>query len=568
MLREWRSVLLGIFAIVIASCCSMLQPVVISNLVNNVVHWSEKSLMVDVSLLIVLPLFRTGLSACQTFLLIKTGERVTSQLRRDVFASFLDARTEFVDSTNTGEMVQLVNREPGMVGQVYIATNLTNAVSSLVTLISSLAAMLFLSWWLTLVIILFLLLCAVISALGSRRIGQMENSYSNLLNRGAGFLTEVLGNIRTVRLFGGKLSELRTWDAWLKEEYKQWLRTSLARNWSAQGAVAIIQPISLSVVVLVGAFLVRYHESSIGAMVACITYNGVLFGSVGSLLGLRVNTKRLKVSLKRLFDQLDTREEQHGVVTRLTGLDSGTVEFSNLTFRYPNRDVGLAAVNFKINHGQTALIVGTSGSGKSTLIDLITGLYDPQEGCVCVGGSPLTEWDRDELRKLIGIVPQDVVLWNRSLRENLTYGLESVQFDEDRIKSVVQLCGLSGLIAKLPHGLDSNVGPRAVQLSGGERQRVALARALLRNPCILIFDEATASLDAMLTEEVLELILGTQLPQTKIIISHRLSFAHQADVIIVVNADGSVHVGNHESLSSTIDIYRELMEAERRLNRV
>jgi ATP-binding cassette subfamily B protein len=238
------------------------------------------------------------------------------------------------------------------------------------------------------------------------------------------------------------------------------------------------------------------------------------------------------------------------------------VEFDAVSFHYPNGRPVLDAVSFRVPAGKKVALVGASGAGKSTLVKLLFRFYDPAAGAVRVDGQELRAVTQESLRQAIGIVPQDTVLFNDSLRENIRYGRPGASDDE--VQLALSRAHLEDFVAGLPEGLDTTVGERGLKLSGGEKQRVAIARALLKDAPILVFDEATSSLDSRSEAAVLDALKDLARAHTTLVIAHRLSTVVDADELVVLSGGRVVERGTHDDLLAMNGYYSHLWLAQQR----
>ncbi|MEK9136001.1 MAG: ATP-binding cassette domain-containing protein, partial [Bacteroidota bacterium] len=268
---------------------------------------------------------------------------------------------------------------------------------------------------------------------------------------------------------------------------------------------------------------------------------------------------------KRIFEILDTEPNIKDIPHPVRLHDfSSSIEFANVSFQYNPGDIVLADVNLKINKGEVVAIVGPSGSGKSTLVDLVPRFYDATSGSIMIDGIDLRTVELKSLREKIGIVTQETILFNDTVRNNIAYGLDDCSME--RVVAAAKAANAHNFIMQMPNQYESVIGERGVKISGGERQRLALARAILKNPPILILDEATSALDTeseILVQEAIEHLMAGR---TSIVIAHRLSTVQHADRIFVIEAGRIVEVGKHdELLLNSKGLYRKLYELQFRV---
>lgn len=322
--------------------------------------------------------------------------------------------------------------------------------------------------------------------------------------------------------------------------------------------IAALMPITI---ILGGVLLIVDGSFTVGGLFAFYIYLDMMFQAVGQLTGLNPALQAAAASLERIYEILDTESELpvQGQVVAPPKL-TGEVVFEEVSFAYePGRDV-LRGINIRAAPRTRVALVGPSGAGKSTLIQLIPRFYDPTEGCLLVDGHDIMSLDLQVLRSQIGIVPQDVFLFDRTLRENIAYGRPRASMEE--IREAARAANALDFIEAMEDGFDSVVGERGVRLSGGQRQRIAIAREILRDPAILILDEATSALDSTsekLIQEALDRLLAGR---TSFVIAHRLSTILQADVILVLDRGRIVEQGRHADLLVKNGLYTRLYHAQ------
>ncbi len=281
---------------------------------------------------------------------------------------------------------------------------------------------------------------------------------------------------------------------------------------------------------------------------------------IRTIMNQMSNLQRSIASSERIFDMLDTPAESNDSSSGINHKLSGAIKFENVSFYYNRGQEILHNINLDVKAGEKIAIVGSTGSGKSTLVDLIPRFYDPSEGKIIIDGYDIKQLSLKNLRRQIGIVPQECILMRGSLAFNIAYGLENI--DMQKIIQAAEIADISEFIESLPDKYNSEVGERGVTLSGGQRQRIAIARAVIRDPKILILDEATSSLDLAVERQVQRAINQAMKGRTAFIIAHRLSTVREADKIFVLENGNFIQSGNHDELLRQGGLYAELYKLQ------
>ena len=369
-------------------------------------------------------------------------------------------------------------------------------------------------------------------------------------------------NYETVKLFGAEKREAEEYDRHLAEweVAQQQNRLSLAALNMGQ---ALIVAGGLTWMMVLAARGVTAGSMTLGDFVAINAFMIQLFIPLNFLGFVYREIRRALVDMQRMFALMDQRPKVADVSDApILPQGPATVRFENVSFAYREDRPILDQVSFDIPAGHKLAVVGASGAGKSTLARLLFRFYDPQQGRILIDGQDIRGVTQESLRRLIGVVPQDTVLFNDTLAYNLGYGERQVSAEE--IDRAVKLAHLDRFIARLPEGLQTQVGERGLKLSGGEKQRVAIARALIKNPAILVFDEATSSLDSGSEQAILGALREAALHRTTLVIAHRLSTITDADEIVVLDHGRVVERGTHEGLLARDGAYAALWKLQQR----
>ena len=371
-------------------------------------------------------------------------------------------------------------------------------------------------------------------------------------------ISETLSSIRIVKAFAMKAYEVKRFSNETHKYYKLMLRKDILRLVSSP--ISEIIGASIAALLLwIGARDVLVAQSiSSEDFIRFILLLFSLFGPMKNLSNVFNELQNGLASADRVFSILDTKSDIINVpdATHVDNLEKEII-FKDLSFHYGNKDEQvLKNINFSISSGQIIALVGPSGAGKSTLVDLIPRFYDTTKGSIFIDDNNIKEIDINSLRSLMGIVTQETFLFNDTVRANISYGVESLS--DDIIKDAAIAANAHEFIKKLPDGYETIIGERGVSLSGGQRQRIAIARAIVKNPPILILDEATSSLDTESEKKVQQAIEKLMRNRTVIVIAHRLSTVHNADKIIVLDKGEIIDEGSHDELINRDGIYKQL----------
>jgi ATP-binding cassette subfamily B protein len=466
-------------------------------------------------------------------------------------------RSEGVGAT----MTRLDRSIQGLVGAVSeLAFNLIPALAYLVMAVVVMAR---LDWRLTLLVVFFAPLPAVIAAKAApvqiRRERNLFNRWTRIYSR----FNEVLSGIVTVRSFAMEDREKDRFLRGVTDANDVVVKGVWFDSWVGAGQNMTVTLARIAAIAL-GGLLVLRGEATLGTIVAFMSYVGGLFGPVQGLTGIYRHIRTASVSLEQVFSILDTQDHL-GDAPDAVELKSlrGAVSFDNVHFSYQaSGHRVLNGIDLEVRPGEMVAIVGPSGSGKSTLMSLLQRFYDPQEGSIRLDGADLRSLKQKSLRRNIGVVMQDALLFNESIRENITYGRPNAPLQA--VEAAAKAANAHDFILRMEKGYDTPAGERGSRLSFGERQRIAIARALLCDPPIIILDEATSALDAeteALVQDALErLIRG----RTTFVIAHRLATVVNADRIVVLRRGRIAESGRHCELLARGGYYASLVERQTR----
>ncbi|TJZ74820.1 type I secretion system permease/ATPase [Chitiniphilus eburneus] len=493
--------------------------------------------------LLVVSLFEVGMTALRTYVFSHTTNRIDVELGAKLFRHMLALPLAYFQARRVGDSVARV-RELENIRNFLTGQALTSVLDLFFSVVF-LAVMFYYSGWLTLIVVLSLPCYVGLSVLITPILkARLDEKFA----RGAenqSFLVETVSGIETVKAMAVEPQVTRRWDNQLAAYVAAGFKVSHLGNLGSQG-VNLIQKIVTVATMWMGAKLVIEGKLSVGQLIAFNMLAGRVASPVMRLAQLWQDFQQVGISMQRLGDILNTRTEINQSRAQLPPIQ-GRIEFDQVHFRYrPDGPEILRGVSLEIKRGEVIGIVGRSGSGKSTLTKLLQRLYVPERGRVLVDGVDLGLADPAWLRRQIGVVLQENLLFNRSIRDNIA--LADPGMGMDAVIRAAQLAGAHEFIVELPEGYDTMVGEHGTGLSGGQRQRVAIARALVTNPRILIFDEATSALDYESERIIQNNMKAICQGRTVLIIAHRLSAVREADRIVAMDRGQIIEQGHHREL--------------------
>ncbi|WP_436859016.1 type I secretion system permease/ATPase [Citrobacter tructae] len=522
------------------------------------VHRGISTLNVIAAALVIIILFEVILGGLRTYIFAHTTSRIDVELGAKLFRHLLKLPIAWFEKRRVGETVARV-RELEQIRNFLTGQALTSVIDLFFSFIF-IAVMWYYSGWLTLVVLASLPCYAIWSAMLSPVLRARLNEKFARSAENQSFLVESVTAIGTLKAMAVEPQMTNHWDKQLAAYVNAGFRVTRLATVGQQG-IQLIQKLVMVANLWLGAQLVIAGDLSVGQLIAFNMLAGQVAAPVVRLAQLWQDFQQVGISVARLGDILNTPTEVPGSRLALPEIKGG-IEFENVVFRYrPDGPQIIKSLNLKIKEGEIIGIVGRSGSGKSTLTRLVQRLYTPEQGRVLIDGSDLALADPSWLRRQIGVVLQDNVLLNRSIRDNIALCEPGMSLE--RVMQAAKIAGAHEFIMTLPEGYDTEVGEQGSQLSGGQRQRVAIARAIVSNPRILIFDEATSALDYESEKIIMENMQSICRGRTVMIIAHRLSTVRFADRIIAMDKGEIVEQGQHEELvKKPQGYYRYLYELQ------
>ncbi|HEY3397272.1 MAG TPA: ABC transporter ATP-binding protein [Armatimonadota bacterium] len=486
------------------------------------------------------------------------GQRVLFALRTDVFAHLQSLSMRFYENRRTGELISRLNNDTTML-QAVLGASLAELVVAPATALGVTIYMATVSWQLTLV----MLVVGPTVALMTQQLGIRLRRYSHQVQSNLATMTadvdESFYLIRVIKMFGLDRAMIDRFSLDAREVYRAEMRGSRMRALNS-AVVATFIGLALCAVLLFGAYQIMAGRIGPGTLITFMLGMFMVGDAINRLARVVMSLLRAEASATRtlsLLQEVPEIQDSPDAVT-LEQME-GDIRFEQVSFAYEAGRPVLHDLDLHIKPGEVVAFVGPSGAGKTTVVGLVPRLYDVQAGRVLIDGHDVRDLKQESLRSFMGFVPQETMLFAGTIRENIAFARPEASFEE--IQAATRAANAGEFIEALPEGYDTQVGEMGVKLSGGQKQRIAIARALLRNPRILILDEATSSLDQT-SEQVVHQALSTLLQgRTALIIAHRLSTIRDADRIMVVNDGRIVEQGTHDELMARGGLYTKLYES-------
>lgn len=552
----------GMAAVAIASLLALAFPLLIRDLLNSAfapgTRPGEARAVLDrtAALLFLLMLLQAGFNYVRTYQLGRVGESVVADLRKQLYAHLLTLPVGFFEKRKTGEITSRLTSDVATV-QSAVSQSLAQLVNQSISLVGGLIVLFVLEARLTLVMLTVVPAVVLVAAFFGRRLRRVSTDFQDLVAAANADADEAIQGIRVVKSFTAEELEARRYAGSIDASFARAVHRVRLRSFFVP-SVILFGFAGMGVVLWYGGRLAISGDLGSGDLVGFLLITLFVAGSIGSFTGLWAQLQEAIGASRRIFQLLDERPEQAqpSRPLRPSGA-SGRVAYEGVSFSYPDRAANvLSDVSLQAEPGQVVALVGPSGAGKSTLVSLLPRFYDPQRGRVLLDGVDVRQFGLRDLRRHIGLVPQETQLFSGSVADNIRFGWPAASQHE--VRAAALSANAAQFIEALPDGYATKVGERGVKLSGGQRQRLAIARALLKDPRILILDEATSSLDSeseALVQAALEVLMRGR---TTFVIAHRLSTVIRADQTLVLEGGRIVQRGTHAQLLATPGLYQNL----------
>ena len=547
---------------VIAAGGTAYLPWIIKDMVDQVLKEKNTDMLNYIVISIIVVFIIRGIAYYgQSYLMNYVGQRVIIDIRKAVFEKLQRLSLSFYDKNKTGTIMSYVTNDVNAL-QSAMVENVVEMVTESVILIASIVMMIYLDWRLFLVTFsTFPVVLLFIDQFGKR----IRKSGSRIQEATADItsvLQETVSSARVIKSFVREEYEIQRFD---RENMNNFRANMKYAQLSATltPTIEFVAAVGVTIILWYGGNSVIEGSITAGSLVAFLTYAVNISNPIKRLSRVIGNIQKALAAAQRVFDVLDLPETIHNAPdAKALPMVKGNVRFENVSFSYNSGEQVLNNVSFDVKPGQMIAFVGPSGAGKSTVASLLPRFYDVTDGSITIDGEDIRRVTLDSLREQVGIVPQETVLFNGTVYDNILYG--RLDATKEEVEAAAKAANAHNFIMELPQGYQTMLGDRGVNISGGQRQRISIARAILKNPQILILDEATSALDTESERVVQEALDRLMIGRTSFVIAHRLSTIKNADKIMVLEKGCLAEQGTHDELMAKDGLYAHLYKIQYR----
>ena len=551
-----KSLVFAFLCLALTSLINLVLPLIVRNMINAVIVLKDSEVLDGLAwdLIIIIGL-QAVFAVTHNYIFGFVGHRMTTDFRIEFFSHIQSLSLRFFQERRVGEILSRMSNDISVIENALVTIPVALLRQS-ITLLGAMTIILYLNWKLTGLILLILPPLMIFARVFGRRLKMFSAKLQDQLAQAVVVLEEVISSIKIVKSF--------TREPYERSRFQSKIETAFERAVDKLKVSSFFGPFILGLTFLVSALLIWYGGYQVmngtttpGELAAFFLYALIIAGPIGTFIRLYTQVQEASGAISRVYEILDTQPMIQNPENPVPFGDlEGRIQFEKVSFGYRDTTEVIHDISLDILPGQTAALVGPSGAGKSTLIKLLFRFFDPSTGAIRLDGHDIRTLDRERFLSQIALVPQETLLFGGTVKENILYG--KLDATDSELKEAAQKANAHEFIMDMENGYDTVVGEKGAKLSGGERQRIAIARAILKNPKILVLDEATSSLDnrsESLIQDALETLMAHR---TTFIIAHRLSTIHKADQIIVLDKGNIVEAGQHEDLMSQKGLYHDL----------
>ena len=546
---------------VVTTAMALVPPYITKMLVDDVIPNSNlRLLFILVGLLLGVYIIQCLVGALRSRHMRLAGDKIVTDLRNDVYEKAQYLSVDFYDKTSTGSMYSRISGDTSTLNAFMLRIS-QEAIVQFFLMVGIMVIMIVLNWRLALLSLLPVPVVAMGAKAFGKRIHPMYHKIWLRWSSVCSLLSDTLPGIRVIKAFTGEKRAIDKFNEYNNAWYNESKRASLIGSIFPQAVTFFITCGSLVIWGVGGSWAIKDPGlMSAGMLVSFISYASMFYGPVNFFANLSDSYRQALTSAERLLDILDAEPEKDFGKGNTVSSFKGRIEFRHISFAFDKTTKTLDDINIVIEPGDIIGIVGTTGAGKTTLINLLMRFYDNYEGEILIDGRNIRDIDLESYREQLGFVQQEPLMFHDSIFSNIAFSKPDALVEE--VISAADVANAHSFITRLPDAYDTILGERGVGLSGGERQRLSIARAVLKNPSVLIFDEATASVDSetehLIQEAIERLISG----RTTLMIAHRLSTLRRANKIVVIDKGKVLEFGSHEELMALKGKYYKLVEIQ------
>ena len=553
---------IGFVFLILSSLTSLAFPMLIGDLFGNS---ADETTLLNNSNTIILVLFIVLMSQAvfsyfRIYLFSVVSENALKDLRLTSYRHLIFSPITFFDRNKVGELTSRIATDINLLQETF-NTTIAEFIRQIITIVGGIIMIFLISPKLSFTMLAIIPVIAISAVFFGKFIKKLSKQAQDAAAESNNLLEEALMNIKMVKAYVNERFELKKYSA--QVDVMKDLSIKGAK-WRGLFAAFIIFCFfgSVTFIVWSGTNMVSDGELALSGFIKFILYTIFIAASFGGISSLYGSIQKAVGATERLLDLIE-EEEENTASEKSASIEKGEIAFKNVSFEYPTRpDVGvLKNISFDIKHGEKVALVGASGSGKSTIASLVMRLYNLNQGQILFDGKPTDDYSLQEIRQHIAIVPQEVTLFSGSILDNIIYGKPTAT--ENEVINAAKQANAWEFISSFPDNLNTLVGDRGIQLSGGQKQRIAIARAILKNPKILILDEATSSLDVESEKLVQDALNKLMQGRTTLIIAHRLSTVKHASNILVLENGQITEQGSHDSLLQQNGVYQRLINTDK-----
>ena len=549
----------GLFFLLLSTAASLIFPALMGNLVDSASDKLVNNINQIAIALLVLFALQAIFSYFRIVLFVNVTEKTLAVIRQETYAHLIKLPMNFFSKRRVGELNSRIASDISLLQETF-TTDLAEFLRQVLIIIGGIVFLSLTSVKLTLFMLAIIPAMMLAAVFFGRYIKRFSKQVQEKVAESNTIIEETLQGISNVKAFTNEFFEIERYTKKTNEVMQIAKKGGRYRGAFASFIIFCLFG-SIVAVIWYGVLMINSNELSVGELFTFILYSVFIGASVGGMADIYAKLQKAIGATEHLMDILEEeKEEIHSTFS--ADAVNGHIKFHNLSFAYPSRpDVQvLNNLNFEVQQGNNIALVGPSGAGKTTLASILFSFYKIEDGQISIDGKNIEEYDLHFLRKQIAIVPQDIILFGGSIKENIAYG--KLDASEEEIEEAAKKANALNFINDFPEKMETLVGERGIQLSGGQRQRIAIARALLKNPSILILDEATSALDSeseKLVQEAMDVLMKGR---TSIVIAHRLSTIKNADCILVFENGQIIEQGTHQELQKNEGLYKQLSDMQ------